>query len=197
MCSVFQIWNFLARVQQRRICFKGSSPKVKETEAQRASADIALKNYNDYMTTIRPVEEKFIDDVTADPANRQSAVAGQINADVAQKVGTPTIDPNRGMAPGSAVSVGNVLADAQVRGKQNVDTQRLTGMQSVVDMGMGKATTAQVGMSGLASQSVAGAINTQKNELDSYNSTMSAGASGVSAAVGMAENLYKDGKGKG
>lgn len=197
MGNIFQMWNFMERVRQRCVCFKGSSGGVKETEAQRASSEIALKNYNDYMETIRPVEDQFIADVTADPASREKAVAGQITADVAQKVGTPVIDPNKGMAPGATAAVGNVLADAQVRGKQNVDAQRLTGEQAIVDMGMGKATTAQTGMSGLASQSVAGAVATQKNELESYNSTMAAGASGLGMAAGITKNLYDDSKAKG
>ena len=179
------------RWMARGVCYGGGgSSSVKETAAQKASAEVAMNNYNDYMSTIMPVQEKFISDVTADPTNRENLVAGQANANIAQKVGTPAIDPNAGMSSASTVGLANTMSDAQIKGRQAVDTQRLTGEQAIVDLGMGENSTAQLGLSDLASQSVKQSISNQQLSQDAANSDMSAAASGLGAAAGMATNIY-------
>ena len=180
------------RWMARGVCYGGGggSSSVKETEAQKASAEVAMNNYNDYMSTIMPVQEKFIADVTADPTNRENLVAGQANANIAQKVGTPAIDPNAGMSSASTVGLANTMSDAQIKGRQAVDTQRLTGEQAIVDLGMGENSTAQLGLSDLASQSVKQSINNQQSSQYSDDADMSAAASGLGAAAGMATNIY-------
>ena len=180
------------RWMARGVCYGGGggSSSVKETAAQKASAEVAMNNYNDYMSTIMPVQEKFISDVTADPTNRENLVTGQANANIAQKVGTPAIDPNAGMSSASTVGLANTMSDAQIKGRQAVDTQRLTGEQAIVDLGMGENSTAQLGLSDLASQSVKQSINNQQSSQYSDDADMSAAASGLGAAAGMATNIY-------
>ena len=180
------------RWMARGVCYGGGggSSSVKETAAQKASAEVAMNNYNDYMSTIMPVQKEFIADVTADPTNRENLVAGQVNANIAQKVGTPSIDPNAGMSSASTVGLANTMSDAQIKGRQAVDTQRLTGEQAIVDLGMGENSTAQLGLSDLASQSVKQSISNQQWSQDAANSDMSAAASGLGAATGMATNIY-------
>ena len=180
------------RWMARGVCYGGGggSSSVKETAAQKASAEVAMNNYNDYMSTIMPVQEKFIADVTADPTNRENLVTGQANANIAQKVGTPSIDPNAGMSSASTVGLANTMSDAQIKGRQAVDTQRLTGEQAIVDLGMGENSTAQLGLSDLASQSVKQSISNQQSSQYSDDADMSAAASGLGAAAGMATNIY-------
>ena len=180
------------RWMARGVCYGGGggSSQVKETAAQKASAEVAMKNYNDYMSTIMPVQKEFIADVTADPTNRENLVTGQANANIAQKVGTPSIDPNAGMSSASTVGLANTMSDAQIKGRQAVDTQRLTGEQAIVDLGMGENSTAQLGLSDLASQSVKQSINNQQSSQYSADADMSAAASGLGAAAGMATNIY-------
>ena len=179
------------RWMARGVCYGGGgSSSVKETAAQKASAEVAMNNYNDYMSTIMPVQKEFISDVTADPTNRENLVTGQVNANIAQKVGTPSIDPNAGMSSASTVGLANTMSDAQIKGRQAVDTQRLTGEQAIVDLGMGENSTAQLGLSDLASQSVKQSISNQQLSQDAANSDMSGAASGLGAAAGMATNIY-------
>ena len=179
------------RWMARGVCYGGGgSSSVKETEAQRASAEVAMNNYNDYMSTIIPVQKEFIADVTADPTNRENLITGQANANIAQKVGTPSIDPNAGMSSASTVGLANTMSDAQIKSRQAVDTQRLTGEQAIVDLGMGENSTAQLGLSDLASQSVKQSISNQQMDQAADNSDMSAAASGLGAAAGMATNIY-------
>ena len=179
------------RWMARGVCYGGGgSSSVKETAAQKASAEVAMNNYNDYMSTIMPVQKEFIADVTADPTNRENLVTGQANANIAQKVGTPSIDPNAGMSSASTVGLANTMSDAQIKGRQAVDTQRLTGEQAIVDLGMGENSTAQLGLSDLASQSVKQSINNQQLSQNADNANMSTAASGLGAAAGMATNIY-------
>ena len=179
------------RWMARGVCYGGGgSSSVKETAAQKASAEVAMNNYNDYMSTIMPVQKEFISDVTADPTNRENLVTGQANANIAQKVGTPAIDPNAGMSSASTVGLANTMSDAQIKGRQAVDTQRLTGEQAIVDLGMGENSTAQLGLSDLASQSVKQSISNQQSSQYSDDADMSAAASGLGAAAGMATNIY-------
>lgn len=191
---MYRPWSTWDRLRERCICFKGGggSTEIPETEAQRASAEIAMKNYNDYMQTIRPVEDKYITDVTADPTIREGQVAGQITANIAQKAGSVSIDPNHGQPVGAVAGMANSLADSHVKGKQAVDSQRIAGFQSAVDMGMGKNSMAQLGMSNLASQSVADATNQQKINQSMYDSKMAAVGTAGGMALGAAKNTYDD-----
>ena len=185
---------FLERVMGRSVCYGGggSPSSVKETAAQKASAEIAMNNYNDYMSTIMPVQKKFISDITADPTNKEKLVTGQVNANIAQKVGTPSIDPNAGVSSASTTGLANTLSDAQIKGRQAVDTQRMAGEQAIVDLGMGENTTAQLGMSDLANQSVNESIRKQQANQYSDNADMSAAATGLGIAAGLTKNIYDD-----
>ena len=67
---------------------------------------------------------------------------------------------------------------------------RLWGEQAIVDLGMGENSTAQLGLSDLASQSVKQSISNQQSSQYSDDADMSAAASGLGAAAGMATNIY-------
>ena len=62
--------------------------------------------------------------------------------------------------------------------------------QAIVDLGMGENSTAQLGLSDLASQSVKQSISNQQSSQYSDDADMSAAASGLGAAAGMATNIY-------
>lgn len=172
-------------------CFcKGGSNEIPETAAEKASADIAMKNYNDYMTTIKPFQDKYIADVTGDYTAKTAQAQGMASADIMQKTAAPAFDPNHGIASGAGM--GSVMADAGNKTRLAVGNQKAANYQSVIDMGMGKATTAQQGMSQLAQQSAVSATNTAQNQQDAENSRMAAGASGLGVVGGMAKNYYDD-----
>lgn len=188
-----QPWHFMNRLLLRSICFKGGgSNEIPETEAQRASAEVALNEFNDYMVKIRPFENKFISDVSADTAGREASVAGKVNADIAQKVGTPTINPNRSLNTESVSDLATTVAGSQVKANEAVKTQKAAGLQTVIDMGRGQANSAQLGLDGMASQSVAEAANTALNNQKVSDGNMSAGATMMGASAGLAKNTYSD-----
>ena len=179
MYNVFIGWNFMERLKHRSVCFKGGSTEIPETTAQRASSEVALNEYNDYMKTILPFENKFMADVTAPTDNRQAQVAGMVGADVAQKVGTTAINPNQGINSQSTSDLATTLAKSGVKADQAVKAQQAAGLQSVIDMGRGQATTAQLGMSELAGQSVQQASQTALYNQAVDNASLSAGASAL------------------
>lgn len=184
-------FQFMDHCIDSGVCFKdkGGSSEVPETSAQLASSELALNEFNDYMTTIRPFENKFIADVSAPTAGREAQVAGQVGADIAQKVGPLTLDPNMGMNPGSVVDLARTTAKAKNTGNMAVKSQKAAGLQAVIDIGRGQATQAQLGMSSLAGQSVAEATNAAANDTKLNDARMSAGATAGGAAIGMIKNM--------
>lgn len=198
MFNVFRAWHFMERVAHRSICFKsgGGSSKIPETEAQRANSEVALNEFNDYMSKIRPFENKFIEDISADTTNREARVAGMTNADIAQKVGTQSINPNVGFDAGSVSDLATTASGAQIKANRAVKTQKAAGLQAVIDIGRGQANQAQLGLGKLASQSVTEASNAAFNNQAVDDAKMSAGASMLGMSAGLANNLYEDSKKK-
>ena len=191
--DVFRSWKTANRINHRRICFKGGgSTEIPETEAQRASSEVALKEFNDYMTTIRPFENKFMEDVSADTTGREAQAAGRVGADIAQKVGTPAINPNMGLNPQSVSDVATTMAGAQVKANQAVKAQKAAGLQSIIDIGRGQANSAQLGLTNLASQSVSEASNIALNKERVNDANMSAGATALGMSAGIVKNMYDD-----
>lgn len=170
----------------------GGDNEVPETAEQRELAAVAAEQWNTYQSEYRPFELKFIKDVTGPTQGREKALAGNINADVAQKAtailpaGT---DPRRMATTDTATPVAQVAGKAQATGGQAIKDQRLQGMQTVVDLGMGKATDANLGFQNMATNAL------QKAAADTtYNNAMSqitgnAIMSGVGAAGAMYANM--------
>ncbi|HBA87627.1 MAG TPA: hypothetical protein DCZ75_06440 [Geobacter sp.] len=176
----------------------GKGPeKAPITEQQRALAGIAAEQYNNYMTTYRPFEEKYVTDVMGDTSSRKAKVTGRASADVAQAAGTaikPGVDPASGAAFGSVANtaLGTAKSKAIVRGKQAVDNQQINAMQGVVNMGQGKAATTQAGMSALASSAANTAINDLQSEVNGDAFTRNA----IGYAIGGVAHYAKKGYGR-
>lgn len=192
-------WTF-DRMFKRSVCFKGGgggSGEIPETEANRASAEIALKNYNDFMRNIKPTSDAYVNDITNPEAHSslQARASGMVNADVMQKTALNKINPYHGVAP-DAAKIGSILSDASVRSGLAMGDKRAANFQNAINIGMGKAASVQAGMSELAQQSVNTATATAENQQQLENANMSAGATMLGAAAGMGKNLYDDQYGK-
>lgn len=184
-------WTF-DRIFGRSVCFAGGGGGgVEETEAERASAEIAMKNYNDYMETISPFTDKYIEDVSGDTTAKSAQMAGMVNADLAQSTGTVSPGAN-GMMPSGAADYAKTLAASQVKGQQAIIGQKADALQSVIDIGQGTATEAQKGMSELASQSVSEATSNAAAEQAADDATASAGATAVGMSMGIGKNMFDD-----
>lgn len=170
-----------------------SGGKIKETELEKANSQVAMEQWEEYKTTYRPTELKFIASVMKDETGLKERAAGRVNADIAQKTALPLkgtgVDPSRAATSSIFSDIAGVEGTAQALAKQRTDDRRVTGMQAITDIGQGKAATAQQGFSALAGQSVSEAIsrasaNQQKN--DSYASAvMTALGGGARATQGL------------
>jgi uncharacterized protein len=173
----------------------GGADEVKETAYEKALADVAYGELQNYKSEIVPFRNSWIDDVTRDTGTLENRVAGQVNADVAQRkpralpVG---VDPSSGAAMNVAPSlaVGNFSAKAAVDATQAVRNLRATGMQAGLNMMRGESTDAQTGMQSLAADSVNKAIGDAQNKQDTKETL---GSSLTSAAFGGAA-MYKNRK---
>lgn len=167
-----------------------SDDQIEETSAEKTSAEIAAEQWAQYQTDYRPFEAKWIADVTAPTATREAKVGGQVNADIAQKVGAlpaPGVDPRR-LANTADDPTAKISANAQALAGQKVKDQRLTGMQTVVDLGMGQKSDAQLSTEGLAANSVNKAISDA-----SYDRSMNnAYVNGAMGALGAGAAIYKN-----
>ena len=117
----------------------GSTPKQKETEAEKAAADVGLQKWARYTSTFAPLNKQFISRVASfgGPADRAKSVGDSVIA-ARQAQGLADINPNSvGTSATRGVSDALSLSQASTAG-ENANTERqLSGMKSVVDLGAG------------------------------------------------------------
>lgn len=203
MHNVFQAWSFMARVSHRRICFKGGSNEVPETQAEKDHAQVAAERWNDYQTRFVPFENKYIADVTGGQWTdngstdmKQNIVAGRVNADLAKQ--------NNGAIPvGQINRIGSVVASdftpkmaaagssAMSTAKGAVRDSQIQGMQSAVNIGSGQAAGAIEGMGKIASNAADVAQTDAESSFNRSSATQSAIMTGVGATAAAAGEYWK------
>lgn len=162
-------------------CCGGGSKGVGETAEGKALAEVAVDQYNTYMKNYRPFENKFIADVMKPTAIREAKAAGQVNADVMQKMAVSG-DPNRTLRdPNTFTTAAKVKGKATNNVTQAVKDQRVAGMQAITDMGQGKETKAQLGLESLATNATRRAISEEAADVADSN-TMTSGIAGLAGA---------------
>ncbi|HML80036.1 hypothetical protein [Geobacter sulfurreducens] len=169
----------------------GADDEIEETAEQRELFAVMAEQWNLYQSDHRPFELEFIGDVTGPTQGREKALAGNINADVAQKAtailpaGT---DPRRMATTDTATPVAQVAGKAQATGGQAIKDQRLQGMQTVVDLGMGKAASANLGFKEAAETALNKAAGDQQYEQAMGTATGNAIMGAVGAGTAIAQN---------
>lgn len=170
------------------VCFKGGSNEIPETQAERDHAQVASERWNDYQTRFVPFENKYIEDVTADPSIKQEVVSGRVNADLARQ--------NNGAIPVGAINrIGSVVASdftpkmaaagatAMSTAKGAVRDSQIQGLQSVVNIGSGQAAGAIEGMGEIASNASDLAQTNAESSFNRSSATQSAIMTGVGASA--------------
>ncbi|AJE04674.1 hypothetical protein [Geobacter pickeringii] len=165
-----------------------SAPDVQPTAQQRALSDIAAQQFNNYMTTYRPFETKYIADIQGNDAGRQERAAGIANANVAGKPSAITgMDPTSGRfmgaVSGSTTTTANATGNAVTGARQAIQGQTLAAQQGLVNLGQGKAAATQSGMETLASNASRSAINDAYLDINNQRFTNNMIGSGIGAAA--------------
>jgi hypothetical protein len=121
-----------------------------------------------------------------------------INADVAQKMGKalptpPGINPNSGrfVAWPGVPALGNKVANAQVTAGQNIEDNRAKGLQSVINLGQGKASTAMKGFGAAALDATRTAITDAATDQQDRAATVGTAMSAVGAGAGWAKDYFE------
>jgi len=169
-------------------CFGGGggSTAVGETEEMKAQQEINAQLWEHYVENYKPQIEKY-SEMKTDPAiaeGEKKKVAGQVNADVMKRVPGPSENIVKGARVLS--EAGRTEAAAQVEGQGAARSHEISGLQNVIDIGRGKATTADVGLRELSSESVRTAIANKSSERleeeatsEAYGSLAGATAAGL------------------
>ena len=148
----------------------GGAPQVSETNLQGEQAQVAQAQFLDYMNNYKPLMDKYIAQET-DPTvktTREKQVAGEINADIMQK-----IDPSK-MVSANPVKNTKMLSGlegletkSQVSGQGASKGKEIMSEENLIAMGRGQQATATQGINQIAGQSVGEAIKTKELEQES------------------------------
>lgn len=138
---------FFERMLHRSVCFKGGSGKT-VTSDMKAQAEVAARQWNDYQTRYVPFENKFIADVNSRDDTKR--LQGMVAADVAQKAGTPQVNPIQGGVT-NASTVGKALSAGLTDARAGALDRKAQERSAVVAMGRGQQTEA---LSGLTDQAI-------------------------------------------
>lgn len=151
----------------------GGSNEVKETSQEKELARIATEQWDRYETTFRPLEDKWISDITSstlhDKANVGGIVAGKIGsqydaaqADIDRKQLARGTNVDSGTFKRS-LSRGDDTAKALSRTNVGVDANQTAQISNAIKVGRGQAADAQRSMSDIASKALSDTITDSRN----------------------------------
>jgi hypothetical protein len=146
-----------------------SAPQVSETALQGEQAQVAQAQFLDYMNNYKPLMDKYIAQET-DPTvktTREKQVAGEINADIMQKIDPSKMSANPVKNTKMLSGLEGLETKSQVSGQGASRGKELTSMGNIIAMGRGEQATATQGIGQLASMSVSDAIKTTELEQES------------------------------
>jgi hypothetical protein len=192
MHNVFHGWNFMTRMEYRRVCYKGTNPDDfnKPTEVEKSEAVVAVRNYNEYLKD-KPVINAYLKDISRDPTETAQVVQGQASADLAQKAVFVPGNPNAGMSPAGAVKSAQVDGRVMSELGQDAIAQQAAAKKSYVENAMGIQSSANTAQQGMAHDAVA--RNTAEAEAD-YQSSAATASSAASLAGAGAAMVYQKAK---
>jgi hypothetical protein len=192
------------KLNGHRLAYKGDAPSVKESQQEKAAAEVALKKWNYYQETYRPIEDQFMKNVDSmnsdgakDFATGTAASAVTANFDNTRKqaggsLRSAGINPNSGAYKSTMNEIEQAEAgassDAKVRALNSVEDNYVTGLSNVSAIGRGQSTQAQHGLHDLA---VGAQQKATQSAVDSFNRSsdnLNAAGSLAGAALYMGKN---------
>jgi hypothetical protein len=174
---------------------KGGSNEVKETENEKAAAQVASQQWDLYQNELRPYENLFMDKVDAlnneqkyaDIANDTNlgyqAEFGKARQDTATQLAARGVDPSSGKFQGTLDNITSDQVAGQIdttnRAQSTQADKYVGGLQDVVAMGAGQKADALSGFNSIANTSM------QKAQSDAQRSMSNRQATaGVAGALG-------------
>ena len=184
----------------------GKPKKPKETEEQRAIAQIAAERFNRYREVFAPLEDQYIQQVMDTRNQGNYELAGGITAaefqrgfqegqtNLQREMFNQGVDPTSGAFQENSAALRRAQAVKQglgVSGAKVQNTDRFyQGLRGVMAMGQGQAADAIDGMGAVAQR----AAERANQQAESAFQSSSALRSGVMAGLGYAASPYIDSK---
>jgi hypothetical protein len=134
----------------------GGSQQVQVTEDMVEQQKINAELWNHYVQNYKPLMEKYTAKVT-DPARQvleEKEVAGRVNAEIMKNVDPSKVSGNPVVNTRRLSGLSEAGTGAKVKGQGGARSRVIADTQNVIDIGRGKAATAQAGLGDIAAQSV-------------------------------------------
>ncbi|MDI3431716.1 hypothetical protein QLG02_15365 [Aeromonas sp. V90_14] len=182
---------------------KGGSNEIKETEAQKAAADVATEQWNIYKSDLQQYEDVFMDKVddlnsereydklagTAALGTAQSF--GEARSGLADSLAAGGVDPTSGKYQSAMSNLETDQALSQTdttnRAQSSQQDRHVAGLKDVVSIGAGQKAEALAGMGDVANTSLRKAASDAQTSFQSKQAT--AGLVGAVAGAGTAYGL--------
>lgn len=185
----------------------GGGGKIKETEAQRAQTDVALKGWEDFKTRWRPAQNAYFARVLNNYNGTRKIAAGTAASDVNVAFGNAagragTMLQQRGVSIGGGAS-GAAMNDADIKraasrglatvaAKQAVDDQQQQAIEGIVATGRGEKAAATSGLATLSDLSARSAAEEAGNRAANSLALGNAVGAAAGAGLGAAANRFTD-----
>ncbi|MFL9590422.1 hypothetical protein ACKC5O_00375 [Aeromonas schubertii] len=180
---------------------KGGSNEVKETEAQKALAEVAQNQWNLYKGDLQQYEDLFMDKVedlnSEEVQEKQAGIAaigtaqsfGHARSGLADAMASSGVDPTSGKYQETMTELETDQALSQTdttnRAQSSQQDKYVAGLKDVASMGQGQKAEALSGYSSLASTSLHKAASDAQNKFNEKQATL-----GLVGAVGGAATAY-------
>lgn len=176
----------------------GGGGSIKETSAQKASTEVAIKGWEDFKTRWRPAQNAYFSRVLNNYSGTRKMAAGTAANDVDVAFGNAAGDASaalqrRGIGIGGGMSAATVndmdikraasRGLATVAGKQAADDQQQQAIEGIVATGRGEKAAATAGLSALSNLSAQSAAN--EANIRANNSAAFGNAVGTVAGAGL------------
>lgn len=184
----------------------GSVPQVKETEAEKALADVAASKWQDYQDNYVPLENSYIDSVeNLNSAGSKARVAADAQSNIQSNVGgllsqhtknnmQKGLDPTSGATKtgGFALQLASQQSKAAAgdEAKFGAENSYLQGIGSVVAMGEGQEASAFDSMGSIADRAAGTSINNAKNDFTKFQSNQDVNGAVIGGLAAYGMNKY-------
>lgn len=180
----------------------GGSTEVKETEREKAAAEVANKSWNLYYNELRPFENMFMEKVDSlNDESRYDKLAGSTNLEYQKNFGAARnetasslaaagVDPSSGKFKGAmdaltANQVGGQI-DTATRAQTSQQDRYVAGQQDVQAMGAGQQADSLAGYSNIARSAASKAQADASDALANKNATGNLIGTGLGLAGSLA-----------
>lgn len=189
---------------------KGGSNEIKETEAQKAAADVATEQWNIYKSDLQQYEDIFmgkVDDLnnereydklagTAALGTAQSF--GEARSGLADSLAAGGVDPTSGKYQSAMSNLETDQALSQTdtanRAQSSQQDRYVAGLKDVVSIGAGQKAEVLAGMGDVANSSLRKAASDAQTSFQSKQATagLVGSVAGAGAAYGLKQAKYTE-----